>query len=336
MKAMYRFLILAAALLAAACEITPVECDEECQDNWLDGAAVNDSSADSLDSYHYYRVSKRPDSLPQGVKDTIPVIIAAHGFTATTYEWLELRRHAGDVAPYAQRAAAGDTPAVLTSLVLLGGHGVDVGDFQASTWRDWARPIIEEYDALVQQGYKNISIAGSSTGCPLILEHVARDGFDKQPPRNIFFIDPIISPSAKILSLIGILGPVIGNSPMDNTPAEEKHWYTNRPQEALNELYTVTNDVKNRLEDGIRLPSGTRAKVWKARKDAMADPIGALLLYKGLEGSDGRAIEVEMVDTRKHVFTRLAGRDGPVPGDGNYQLQEKTFDEMIARARGVK
>ena len=184
----------------------------------------------------------------------------------------------------------------------------------------------------MKQGYKNISFVGASTGCSLLLEYVAGHRFDKQPSRNFFFIDPIISPSAKILSLIGILGPLVGNSPSDNTAEEEKHWYTNRPQEALDELYTLVNRIKNRLEDGITLPKGTRAKVWKAERDALADPIGALLLYKGLKNSDGSHIEVEMVATGKHVFTRLAGREGLVPDDANYKLQEKTFEEILKRA----
>lgn len=316
------------ALLAASCTLTPVECDQDCQDNWMDGD-VNDSSFDGTDSYHYYRVSKRPDSLPAEVKRTIPVILAVHGFSASTYEWLELRRHVGDTMPYAARAAADDTPKVLVSLVLLGGHGQDWRDFQDSSWEAWGRPILEEYDSLVKQGYGNISIAGASTGCPLILEHVARGRFREHPPRSLLFIDPIISPSSKILSLIGILGPIVGNSPSDNTAEEEKHWYTNRPQESLNELYTLVNRIKNRLEDGITLPPGTRAKVWKAERDGLADPIGALMLYKGLKNSDGSRIDVEMVKTGMHVFTRLDGREGIEPGGPERELQESTFKEML-------
>ena len=335
MTARKLFLIPAGlALLAAACVITPVECDQECEENWMDGE-VNDSSYDGSDAYHYYRVSKRPDTLPKSVKDTIPVLIAVHGFSASTFEWLELRRHVGDVKPYAQRIAEGETPRALVSLVLLGGHGQDISDFQDSSWEAWGRPILAEYDSLVGQGYKNISLVGSSTGCTLILEYAARKLFDKQPPTSFLFIDPIISPSSKILSLIGILGPIVGNSPGDNNPEEEKHWYTNRPQEALDELYTLVNRIKNRLEDGINLPKGSRAKVWKAERDGLADPIGALLLYKGLKQSDGSRIDVEMVATGKHVFTRLEGR-GLASDDPAYGLQEDTFEEILERARAMK
>src|SRR5688500_11320428 len=138
----------------SACGITPVECNAECQAEWMDGSAKNDSSLVGLDSYHFYLVSKRPDTLPQSVKDTIPVIIAAHGYTASTFEWLELRRFAGDISPGAP---------TLISLVLLGGHGQDIKQFQDSKWEHWGQPIKAEYDSLVKRGYKNISLAGAST-----------------------------------------------------------------------------------------------------------------------------------------------------------------------------
>lgn len=331
MKRSDRILLLAAAAALAAlpgCQINEVECDTECQDNWMDGSKLNDSSygEPALDTAHRYRVSRRPDTLPQSVKDTIPVLVAAHGYTASTFEWLELRQHAGDTA----RGA----PSVLVSLVLLGGHGRDIGEFRKSTWEQWGAPILAEYDSLVKLGYKNISLVGASTGCPLILDHVGRGRFKPQPPNQIFLIDPIVSPSAKVLSLIGLVGPILGNSPEKGTEEEQPHWYTNRPAETLDELYTLVNLTKNRLENGITLPAGTSAMVWKAKKDALADPVGALLLYKGLKTSEGNRIEVEMVDTRKHVFTRLRGRSSYDEAD--VALQIRVFDEMISRARSAE
>lgn len=313
---------IAALVLFAACELTPVECNAECQAEWMDGSAHNDSSFMGLDSSHFYLVSKRPDTLPDSIKAKIPVIIAAHGYTASTFEWLELRQFAGDDTAGAP---------TLVSLVLLGGHGRDIKDFQKSDWKKWGEPILAEYNALVALGYKNISLAGASTGCPLILDHISKGRFNHQPPNQVLLIDPIISPSSKLLSLIGLVGPILGNSPADATPEEEAHWYLNRPQETLNELYSVTNTIKNRLESGITLPQGTRCKVWKAKKDGLADPISALLLYKGMRDSEGNRIAVEMVETSKHVFTRLQGRNNP--SDVDKALQKKTFEEMIKLAQ---
>jgi carboxylesterase len=320
-----------AASLLLACEINPVECDDVCQETWMDGSAKNDTSL--VDTLHHYLISKRKDQISDSAKAVTPVIIAAHGFTASTYEWLELRNYAGDTLRDPADTQS-PPPKALISLVTLGGHGQDIEDFQSSTWKDWGEPIFAEYDALVKLGYKRISIAGASTGCPLILEHVDAGRFDRQPPVGIFLIDPIVSPTAKMLSLIGVFGPIVGNSPSQGNELEVAHWYTNRPAEALDELYSLVNRIKNKLEDGITLPKGTQAKVWKAEKDGSADPIGALLLYKGLKPSGGGRIEVEMVNTRRHVFTRLAGRVVPpatLPQEA-YDLQKETFDEMLERA----
>jgi carboxylesterase len=64
------------------------------------------------------------------------VIIAVHGFTASTYEWEEFR------------AFAEEKGTALVSLVLLGGHGANIEDFTKSTWLDWQKPVITEYNTL--------------------------------------------------------------------------------------------------------------------------------------------------------------------------------------------
>lgn len=331
----WKFLIAAGAVLTifAACQINEVECNQVCKDNWMDGPTVNDTSL--IDTVHRYQVSLRKDSLSDSLKAVIPVIITAHGYTASTFEWLEFRQFTGDTLAYVMnRSDSLENPKVLTSLVLLGGHGVNIEDFQKSTWQDWGKPILEEYEALVAKGYKNISIAGSSTGCPLILDHISRGRLNSQPPNQIFLIDPIITPSAKMLSLIGIMGPILGNSPSEGGPEELAHWYNQRPAETLDELYSLTNLIKNRLEKGFKLPPGTQAKVWKAKKDALADPIGALILYKGLRTSDNGRIEVEMVETAKHVFTRLLGRTSE-PTSQDINNKRDAFEEMVLKAKDL-
>jgi carboxylesterase len=141
-----------------------------------------------------------------------------------------------------------------------------------------------------------------------------------------------VVPSAKLLAASNLFGPILGNSPNPGTDEEKKHWYTNRPAEALSELYELINIVKNALEDGISLPPGPRLKVFKSKRDGAADPVGALLLYKGLRHSDGSRIEAEMVDSKLHVFTRLQGR--PNYSAADVALQEKTFAEILDRVSG--
>src|SRR5690606_7175158 len=209
----------------------------------------------------------------------VPVLIAVHGFTASTFEWKEF-------SAFADTASGGGK--LLLSRVLLGGHGERIDAFQASTWQDWGRPILAEYDSLRKAGYGKVGFTCSSTGCALLMQYFSGGAFaDRAPPDRVFMIDPIVVPTSKLLSLINVAGPIMGNSPNPGSETENSHWFVNRPQEALKELYELINLVKNRLEDGFRLPEGTRAKVFKSRKDRNADPVGALLIYKGMRESDG-------------------------------------------------
>ena len=142
------FVILVLALLSflfSACEINSVECDQKCIDFWMDGPIVNDSCGLAGDSTCL--VSRRIPH-PDSAAKLKPVVIAVHGYTASTAEWEEFRAYAEDSLHTAN-----------VSKVLLGGHGVDIDGFQSSSWQEWGKPILEEYDSLSAKGYQNISFA---------------------------------------------------------------------------------------------------------------------------------------------------------------------------------
>jgi carboxylesterase len=314
--------LLGLCLLLGACQIVKTECDQECRDGfWLDSGQIPDPCVDTANTDCL--VSTRIPAPSDSQKESLQVVIAVHGYTASTYEWREYKDFAEDTANGHDR--------MRISLVLLGGHGRDLDAFQASTWRQWGAPILAEYDALVKLGYKNISFACASTGCALLMQYISDGAFaERQPPRWIHMIDPIVVPSAKLLSLVDLVGPVLGNSPNEGSPDENRHWYVNRPQETLQELYELVNLVKNRLETGFSLPKGTKAKVYKTKHDNSADPVGALLIYKGMRKADGSHIEAQMLDSRLHVFTRLMYRD-PAASDADRALQKWAFGEMTEK-----
>jgi len=312
---------LAAALWLPSCQLVETKCDLECQDEWLDGIKFNDPC---LDSASKCLVSERIPSPSDPDKDSLRIIIAVHGFTATSFEWGEFAAFASDTSP--------DYPQVRVSRVVLGGHGRDLDDFRSSTWEGWGKPILAEYDSLAKMGFKHISFACSSTGCALLMQYLSAGDFKKRPaPEWIFMIDPIVVPTAKILSLVDALGPILGNSPNKGDSIENQNWYVNRPEETLKQLYSLINVVKNRLEDGFRLPEGTQAMVRKSKHDNSADPVGALMIYKGMRESDGGHVDVQLVDSRLHVFTRLAARSS-APSSADSALQLTTFREMAERA----
>lgn len=273
----------------------------------LDGSRINDSSLARPSDF----LVSAADFTP-GIKKPA-VFIAVHGFSASTFEWLDFNYW-----------CARNSDAKV-SRVLLGGHGRDYKDFREATWIDWQRPIVEEYKALRAKDFEKIHIIASSTGCALVLEALASGKIITDQPMTVTFIDPIIVPSNKQLSL----APLVGGSAIkytltEMTAAENGFWYKYRPQEALRELNKVTIEVRKRLEKGITLPHHIKVYVYKSVKDEGADPVSAVLLEKGLNHC-----QVTMIDSEKHVFTRLIGRDDVNSDD--LELQEQVFKEILGR-----
>jgi carboxylesterase len=305
-------LTLAFALAASACGDSPLQYEA----HWMDGPEVSDPSLNSPG----YSLSTRPGMTAADL--TRPVVIAVHGYSASTFEWQEFR-------DYAEGGSD-----VLVSLVLLGGHGRSVEeDFAPSTWRQWGQPILDEYAALVAQGYTRISIATASTGGALLLEQLAAGHYAGDVrPRQLFLVDPIVIPTDKALTLIPFVRHLISAVQTDGTEEERAHWYSNRPPSTLAELYELTERVRSRLASGYRLPAGTAATVYKTSRDPTADPVSALLIYRGLRTSEGGRIAVQMFDSPLHVFTRLAARAPTAVTAADRQRQQQVFDEMLARA----
>lgn len=271
---------------------------------------------DVPDSLQRHLVSEYIPS-PTEVQKNTPVLIAAHGYTATTFEWDEFRNYADSAGTF------------YVSQVLLGGHGTSYDNFKTTSWEGWQQSIKDEYIKLSNLGFKKIYLAGSSTGAPLII-NLVKSGFfaGYTAPKGIFLVDPIIVSSNKTLTMVGLLGPVLGYTSVELSAGEEQRWYVYRPQETLKQLMTLINLTRLDLERGISLPDNLYVKVYKSKVDDVADPVSALLIYKGLkyDWTLYKNIDVELVDSKIHVFTRLRGREGVTAAD--YALQHKVFKEM--------
>lgn len=299
-------LIYSLLLVLTACSQMP-EIDN---DTMLDGDSIFDPS---LYNPTHYLVSEAVTT-PTTMQKNIPVVIAAHGYSATTFEWDEFRAFADSMGDF------------MVSQVLLGGHGRTYAEFKASTWKDWQEPILAEYNALKAKGYTNISFVGSSTSCPLVLDLLKKGSVEL---KHVFLVDPIVVSSDKMLTIIGLAGPMLGYLETTSTPAEETHWYHFRPQETLQQLMKLIDKSRKDLQAGYKLPVGTNLKVYKSLKDPSADPVSAVLIYKGLKSSDGSPIDVQMVQSELHVMTRLKGREGVTQADRNNQLV--IFDDLYDR-----
>jgi carboxylesterase len=224
-----------------------------------------------------------------------PVIIACHGYSASTFEWQEMADW-----------IVAENKNVLFSQVLLGGHGRNYEEFKNSTWEVWQSSIVNEYEALVAKGYTNISFVGSSTGCPLILELMSNNTFAADELNSVFLVDPIVIPSDKTLSLVKVVGPVLGFVDTEQDSIDDLHWYHYRPQETLQELESLISTIRKSLQKGIEIPTGTKVVVYKSMSDDAADPVSAVLIQQGMTPAE--QIDIHMMDSKLHVFTRLALR----------------------------
>jgi len=280
------FIAIVSLLLIAGCAKTPVVPASE-----LGGGVIMDPS---LTDPAAYRISVSQPN-PTAAQAQIPVVICSHGYSASTFEWDEFRTWSNNTNKY------------YIDQVLLAGHGTTYAAFQASTWHDWESSIEDEYNLLVQEGYKNIDFAVSSTSCTLMLDMVHRGVFNNASTTvHIFLIDPIIIPSNKLLSVVGIVGSMLGYVTADNAPGEDVYYYHYRPQETLQQLENVLNTVRTELQEGITLPKNVYVKVYKSIKDPSADPISAVLVYNGIKTSSGGRIDLDFINSDIHVFTRLA------------------------------
>ena len=310
-----KIFILLISFCFLSCNRSPSITDQD-----LDGNVLFDLS---LYQPEKYLVSAYKPN-PSDKEKQIPVLIAAHGYSASTFEWDELRKYADSVKS-----------GILISQVLLGGHGRTYEDFKNSTWRDWQESILLEYKKLVQAGYTNISFIGSSTGCPLILNLLYENSLSQIPPNQIILIDPIIIPSNKILSLAGIVGPMIGYTSVDfDSELERKHWYHYRPQETLQELLDIITVVRKELETGIALPAITDLSIYKSKYDEVADRVSGILIYNGIESNSMNSKEIYMVNSHIHVMTRLQGRNNII--DNDISIQKMIFNQIIEKINKTK
>ena len=304
-----------AALLVFVLLVSCAKSPDINNETMLDGDQIFDMS---LINPEDFLISARYPNPSEVLKNT-PVVIAAHGFSASTFEWQEFSEFAETKGTF------------LVSQVLLGGHGRSHEEFKNATWKDWQSSIIDEYNKLSQLGYKNIYLIGSSTGCPLIINMVKTNALTRAKPKGIYLIDPIVISSNKTLTLVNALGPVLGYTTTNLEAGEEGHWYVYRPYQALIQLMELIDLVRKDLQHGITLPEGTKMKTYKSTVDDAADPVSAVLIYQGMKRSDGSKTAVEMVDSKLHVFTRLRGRESVTQADRD--LQQHVFGEIAGELK---
>jgi len=309
MKTFLKLTALFSFLFFASCDKDPALTDA-----MLDGDTIFDPSLytpeDFLVSAKYPNPSA--DDLDRHI------LIALHGYSATTFEWQEFADWSVD-SNYR------------ISQTLLDGHGRDYNSFKASTWEDWVASAKREFETLENLGYTKISFAGSSTGATILLQLMHSGYFDTHiKPKHMFLVDGIVVSSIKTQSIANLVGPMLVYVETEQSATEDSLWYRFRPQETIRELNELMKEGRKELESGVTAPAGTRVRVFHSKNDPTASSSSAVLMYKGLKHADGSNIEVQMLDSDIHVFTRLALRSGVTSVQiTNQQLAFKQMAERL-------
>ncbi len=307
---LYKTAFLCSVLLFAGCSKEP-----DIKDTMLDGDIIFDPSL--YNPENYLVSAKYPTPTAEDLNKHI--LIAAHGYSASTFEWQEFQDWSADST-------------YRVSQVLLDGHGRTYDAFKASTWEDWRAVIEREFELLESLGYTKISFVGSSAGGALLLEMLSSGYFNNHiKPKNVFLVDAIVVPTAKLQTIAGIVGPMLVYIEVDQTTEEDKYWYHFRPHETIDELNELIRNVQKKLEDGVKAPSGTYVKSFHSQYDPVASTTSTVLMYKGLSLANGNKIDVQIMDSDIHVFTRLSLR----PGVTSLQQQNQQ-DAFLQMAKKLK
>jgi hypothetical protein len=192
--------------------------------------------------------------------------------------------------------------------VLLGGHGRSTDAWIGTTADDWAAPIKDEHERLSELGYRDINFALSLAAGPMFTRLLMQGELDElTPPANVAFLSPQIIMGNKLLYAAPVVGPVLNNVPGNLSEEESRLWYTNRPQQVMNELATLLVETEQALDRGdVVLPEGTRAHIWVADGDPVNDHTGFDKLQHNLIADD--TVGRTTVNSELQTFWRSVGR----------------------------
>lgn len=249
---------------------------------------------------------------PTEAQKAQPVVITAHGYTATTYE-------THPVADYLR------SQGMLVSEVLLGAHGTSIQDFEKSTWKIWQAPLIAEYNALVAKGFTNIEILGTSTGGTLWLEALSRNALTP-PPKRVVSVDSLIEIRNKLAGYAGVL-PWAGVSYLDMKPSGNSvgHWYRFRPASTVISLVDLTEIMKARLKTGFQLSSDSKVLAIQSTQDPTVEPVSVDLITSGLKGG---TVTPHKVNSTMHIPIWPDGVDGHVFTAEESALRTELFQKI--------
>jgi len=298
-------------------------------DHWMDSPhtqspALTDPS---------YLVSSRFPSQENRPLDR-PVLIAVHGFSATPYEWLELKEYMEHPDQRGSKGGQGHADSdndPIVSLVLLGGHGRDLNAFKKACWQDWGHPILDEYQALRKQGYQRIHFIGASTGALLLLKYIA-DGEFGEDAGHFFFIDPFFKARDPLFKFAGILSYLKSYHGVYRGRNDQvlANWYNNYPGASLRQLRSLQKNVANIVTKGLQLPEHLHINILQSNNDPTSDPEGSINASQHIRDSNGEPVPLTMVNSSNHMFLHGRSRELKEWGDAETEIQQNAFEYILS------
>jgi len=259
------------------------------EDFWMDSPSTQDPAVDDPD------MLTSTDVAATDVERQRPVLVMTDGFSGSTYNFVEL-------------TAAAEARGIRTSNVLLGGHGRSLDAWSATTWRDWAAPLVDELRALDAAGYENIHVLPLSASASMLLIHLAEGDFDDlRPWRSLMLTAPFVVPADKSLYNLRNGGQLYGNFPDTGfAEAEKAHVYVNRPYVVVDELLKLLETFEATMAAGnVPTPEGTDVHILQATADEALDATGPLLLQEQLAAP----ATLHWFDTNEHTLLRTHDKD---------------------------
>lgn len=277
-------------------------------DSWMDSPLTKDESLHDPN----YLVSTRFSEFSPALLNT-PVIVAVHGYSATTFETDELRAYM-------------EKKGVLVSQVLMGGHGRDLDSFIASSWHDWGGPILHEVEQLKALGFKHISILAISASGAITVDYLDNGLLDGKV-EHIFLVDPFIESRNKALYYSSFLGLFMHNFPawVGRNHIKVANWYNNNPAPTLTQLSQLVKQVRHDIKDGITIPNGMSVTVFQSDNDPVADPEGSYALVSSMSGNKN----LLKIPSPHHVSIQGGARDKDEWSHTDIENQHRIFEQIF-------
>jgi len=236
-----------------------------------------------------------------------PVIITAHGFGASPFEWQDFSKF---ISTHSD---------ALISNVFLGGHD-SLSNFSSTSWETWLDPICNEYDRLVSLGFESIYICGCSVGSTLIIQGLLNHRFRPSLPlKHIFLIDTLIVPKQKLLYWLPWIKSFMFDPKLVLNSEEKLHWLPYRPKTSLLELLRLIKKTRRDINQGIHLPDHVQISFFQSTHDPVIDIKSYYLVKKALSYNLSKQVHSYLINSELHVFSRLSLRKNLQPQDTSNQ-----------------